>query len=126
MIKLVAISILFAIIVFFLKNLNSDLFIPALVCSGVVILSFGIGYLSETITFFSKIIQLTNLDDEYFKIILKILGIAYIIEFGAGTIEDIGYKSLAEKLVFVGKILIFLVSMPIFYAIFNLIGNLSL
>lgn len=124
MVKLVILTILFSTMLIVLKSVNSDLFVPALVCSGVIILSFGITYLNQAFSFISSLIDSTKIDVEFYKIIFKIVGIAYLIEFGAGTVEEVGYKSLSDKLVMVGKIIIFVVSMPIFYAIFNLLGSL--
>ena len=124
MAKLVILTILFAIILLVLRNVNSDIFLPALVCSGVVILSFGISYLNQAYTFISSLIESTKIDLEFYKVLFKVVGIAYLIEFGAGTVEEVGYKSLADKLIMVGKIVIFVASMPIFYAIFNLLGSL--
>lgn len=124
MVKLVILTILFSTILIVLKNVNSDLFVPTLVCSGVIILSFGITYLNQAFGFISSLIDSTKIDVEFYKIIFKVVGIAYLIEFGAGTVEEVGYKSLSDKLVMVGKIIIFVVSMPIFYAIFNLLGSL--
>ncbi|MBQ7340144.1 MAG: hypothetical protein IJW43_04765 [Clostridia bacterium] len=125
MVKLVILTILFSTILIVLKNVNSDLFVPALVCSGVVIASFGITYLNQAYSFITSLIDSTKIDVEFYKILFKVVGIAYLIEFGASTVEEVGYKSLADKLVMVGKIIIFIVSMPIFYAIFNLLGSLT-
>ena len=57
----------------------------------------------------------------FYKIIFKITAISYLVEFGAGIIDDFGLKSLSDKLVFVGKVVIFCMSMPIIYAVFNLL-----
>ena len=67
---------------------------------------------------------MTGVNKEYFAIIFKIIAIGYLIEFAAGTIEDFGLKSLSDKLVLIGKLIIIGVSMPIIYAIFNLVSGL--
>ena len=81
-------------------------------------------YLSEAYNFISNLVNLSGIDKEYYKIIFKITAIGYIVEFGADTVMDMGFKGLAEKLIFTGKIVIFCSSLPIFYAIFNLIVGL--
>ena len=68
---------------------------------------------------------MTGVDGSLFSIIFKITAIGYLVEFGAGTIEDFGLKSLADKLVFAGKIIILGISMPVIYAVFNLLKGLT-
>jgi len=124
MIQIVALTILFAIIIVYLKSVNSEIALIALVGAGIILSSYAFSYLTQTFDFINKLIELTKIDKGIFKIIFKITAIGYLIEFGAGTINDFGLKSLADKLVFVGKIIILSVSMPIFYALFNLISGL--
>lgn len=124
MLQIAALAIICAIIVLYLKNINSELYVLALIGSGIILLYTAAGYISQTFDFFNKIINVTGVDGEYFGIIFKIISIGYLIEFAASTIEDFGLKSLADKLVFIGKIIIIGVSMPIIYAVFNLITGL--
>lgn len=123
MFQIVLITIVCALLVIYLKSVNSELFPLALLGSCILILGVGINYLSEAYNFFNKIISKTGLDSGLVAVILKITAIGYIVEFGAGVVEDLGLKSLADKLVFVGKISILIVSIPVFYAIFNLINQ---
>lgn len=124
MLKIVAVALVCAIIIIFLKNNNSELTIPATICSGILILYLGVSYVYESVEIFRKLIDLSGVNSSFIKIIFKITAIGYIVEFGAGVIDDFGLKSLSDKLVFIGKILIIVVSMPIFYAIINLITGL--
>ena len=81
-------------------------------------------FFREVFSFFNQIIEASGVDIELYKIIFKIVGISYLVEFGAGTVEDMGYKSISDKLVLIGKLSIFIVSMPIFYAVINLLFSL--
>ena len=58
------------------------------------------------------------------KLIFKIVGIGYVVEFAAGILEDCGVKSVADKLVLAGKFVILSVSLPIFYALINILVGL--
>lgn len=124
MLKIVSIALICAVIILFLKNNNSELTMPASICAGILIIYLGISYAYESIEVFNKLINLTGVNSLFFNVIFKVTAIGYIIEFGAGIIDDFGLKSLSDKLVFVGKILIIIVSLPIFYAIINLITGL--
>ncbi len=124
MIQVTAITLICAIIIIYLKSVNSELAILATIGSGIIVLSMGIGYLSQAFDFINKMTELTGISSGLYKIIFKITAIGYLVEFGASTIEDFGLKSLADKLVFVGKIVIFTMSLPIIYGVFNMITEI--
>ncbi len=126
MLKVVSIAIVFAIIILYLRNVNSEIALLASVGAGIILLFYGLQYLSETFLFINKIVELSGIDKEYYKIIFKITAIGYIVEFASSTVNDFGLKSLADKITFLGKIIILTTSLPIFYAIFNLITGMLL
>lgn len=121
MLQIVGISVICAVIVISLKSVKSELAVPALICSGIIILTFSIRYIADTLDFFDELKSLTGLDENFIVIIIKITSIGYLIEFAASTIEDFGLKSLSDKLVFVGKLVILSVSLPVFYSVINVI-----
>lgn len=124
MIKIVAIAIICSIIIVYLKSVNSELALIATVASGTILLFFILQYVSQSIDFFNDLVELSGIDKSFYKIIFKITAIGYLVEFSATTIEDFGLKSIADKLVLAGKLMIFIISMPIIYAIFNLFTSL--
>ena len=107
-----------------MKSVNSDLAPLALVGSGVIIIFLSLDYIIQTVDFFRQLVFSTGIGEDTFSVLLKVIAIGYLVEFGAGTIEDMGVKNLSDKLVFVGKIIIFTTSLPIFYAVFNLLKRL--
>ena len=125
MIKIIIVALVFAVIISYLKASGSDLYVLALVGAGVILFSLAFEYLVETVDFVRQLIDKTGVDQEFYRIIFKITIIGYLIEFSADTITDLGFKSLADKLVFVGKFIIFSVSLPILYAVFNLLTGLT-
>lgn len=124
MVQIVSIALISAVIILYLKSVNSDFYILASICAGIILISLALKYVSETFDFINKIIEMTGIDKDFYVIIFKITAIGYLVEFGADTICDMGLKGLADKLVFVGKIVIFSMSLPILYAVFNLLVGL--
>ena len=122
--KLVVLVLIFAIIIVYLKSINSEMSMLATICSGVILVFFAFDYIAKSYNFINEIIALTGIDYEFLRIIIKISLIGYLVEFGADTVSDFGLKSLSDKLLFVGKVVIFSVSLPIFYAVINLIKGL--
>ncbi len=124
MLKLVALTILFAIIILYLKNINSEIALPATVGAGIILISLVFEELSKAFTLINTLIEMTGLNKELYAILFKITAIGYIVEFGADIVSDFGLKSLADKLIFAGKVIIFCVSLPILYAVINLFTGL--
>lgn len=65
-----------------------------------------------------------NINQVYLQTILKIIGIAYIAEFGAQIAKDAGQGSLAGKIELAGKILIIVMAIPIITVIIETIIQL--
>jgi stage III sporulation protein AD len=65
----------------------------------------------------------TSVDMTYINTVLKIIGIAYIAEFGSQVCIDAGESSIASKIELFGKVLIMALSIPIMLALLDLIIN---
>ena len=65
-----------------------------------------------------------SLEDTYLKIIFKIIGIAYIAEFGYQLCKDAGESAIASKVQLAGKVLILVLASPIALALIELITQL--
>ena len=65
-----------------------------------------------------------NMDDTYLTIVLKVVSIAYLAEFGSQLCEDAGEKAIGGKIQWVGKVMIFVVATPVILALVNLIADL--
>nr|MBO4517770.1 hypothetical protein [Clostridia bacterium] len=124
MLKIVAVAIICAFVLIYLKSVNSEFFSVATVGAGVIIVALGMEYLTDTLSFFNNLVNATGINTAYFSAILKITAIAYIVEFGAGIIEDLGLKNIADKLVFIGKLAIIIAAMPVITAVFELLSGL--
>ena len=65
-----------------------------------------------------------QMDNTYLKIILKVVGIAYLAEFGSKLCEDLGEKSIGSKIELAGKVMIFVTASPVILALMSLITDL--
>lgn len=61
----------------------------------------------------------------YLGILLKMIGITYIAEFGASFCRDAGYGAVANQIEFYGKLMILAVSMPILMTLFQILSELQ-
>jgi stage III sporulation protein AD len=122
--KIVAFGLICAFTIVYLKSTDSNLAMPLTVCSGVILLTMTASYLADFLDIFKTLTSSTYLDGHVIKLAIKILAISYLVEFSASTIEDFGLKSIAEKVVFAGKLVILTISIPIIETLISTIIGL--
>jgi stage III sporulation protein AD len=92
--------------------------------TGVLIFLFLIGKISSVIRVLEDLAVKSNVNMVFLKTILKIIGIAYIAEFGAQIVRDAGQESIASKIELSGKILIMVMAIPIISVIIETVVKL--
>ncbi|WYP25215.1 stage III sporulation protein AD [Alkalihalobacillus sp. FSL W8-0930] len=92
--------------------------------AGVMIFLFVVDELIKIIHLLEGIAKDANVHIMYLQTILKIIGIAYIAEFGAQIAKDAGQASMASKIELAGKILILVLAIPIIKAVIEMILSL--
>ncbi|MBY8833692.1 stage III sporulation protein AD [Bacillus licheniformis] len=94
------------------------------VFAGCTIFLFLVDQVYEIIRMIEKIAANANINMMYVETILKIIGIAYIAEFGAQLTKDAGQGAIASKIELAGKILILVMAVPILTVIIETIIGL--
>jgi stage III sporulation protein AD len=94
------------------------------IVGGLLMLLSTINMLTGIITLFGTIASKAGISGEFLSIIIKIVGLGFVVDFCAGICEDTGNKSLSDKIVLGGKISIMFVSLPIVVSLFELISSL--
>lgn len=121
--KIIGLALVTAFAALFLKGSKPELAFAVTIAGAVMILLFVIDMMYGAFQVFSEIAEKTGIDNSLVKIVIKIVAIGYLVEFSAGVIEDFGSKSIADKLVLAGKVIIFAVSVPIVRSLTGLIGG---
>lgn len=65
-----------------------------------------------------------DLNQEYLKIMMKILGITYLAEFAAGICRDAGQSTIGEQIQIFARLSILSVSMPVVLGLLETIRTL--
>lgn len=121
--KIISVALITACLCLYLRNINSDFFTVTLLCGGTVVLLMTVNYISVALGLFASFFEKTGIDSELFSTVIKVTLVAYLIEFTCGIIDDMGIKSLSEKVSFAGKIILVCMSMPVFSSLFDIIIN---
>ncbi|MGD8191551.1 stage III sporulation protein AD [Brevibacillus ginsengisoli] len=94
------------------------------IVSGIIIFYFLIDKISEVIRVLERLAVQADLNLVFLETILKIIGIAYIAEFGAQVTRDAGQGAIASKIELAGKVLILILAVPIVQIIIETIIHL--
>ena len=89
----------------------------------IVILLLLMDSLKDTIVIMGGLAQTSGVENGLIKILLKIVGVGYVAEFSAGILSDFGAQAIADKVILGGKIVIVIISLPIFQALLNLVSG---
>ena len=122
--KIVAVGLVCAVIVVWLKSVGSEYALLAAIASSVLLLTMTLSYVIRFVGFFNRLSETTGVSSEVVVLVLKILGISYLIEFSSSLIEDFSLKSLSEKVVFAGKIVILTLSVPVMESVVSAVLEL--
>lgn len=122
--KLVGIAIIGVITVSLLKSAKPEFAVFATIATGVVMVITMLSSLQSVVLAFDGIVKKSGIDDGIFTAVLKIIGIGYLTEYSASVATDAGCASIAQKLQFGGKIVIFLMSISIVTALVDVVSAL--
>ena len=122
--KLIGIALIGVVAVSLLKTTKSEFAVFAVIATGVVMLATMMSALREVLLSFDELVEKSGVDDAVFTAVLKIIGVGYLTEYSASIAEDAGCASIARKLQFGGKVVIFLMSISIVTALVDVVGGL--
>ncbi|MBE5746685.1 MAG: hypothetical protein E7352_00710 [Clostridiales bacterium] len=111
--KIIGVAFITTFAAVLLKQTKPELSFAVTVTGVIIILLFIVEALQNTLAVFSSIVAMTGIENGLLKILIKIVGVGYLTEFGAGILQDFGSNSLADKVLVGGKITIVLLSLPV-------------
>ena len=119
--QIVIFSLLSTIIIVMLRAHRPEIAVQASLLAGIIIFALIITKLSPIFDFIKIYTSKTNINMQYLPVLIKIIGIAYITEFGAEVCRDAGENSIASKVEMAGKVLIAILAVPIITTLLELI-----
>lgn len=122
--RLCCIAVITAVSAFILKSHKSELVPLCLAAGGIIIFLYAFDYLTESIEFIKKFSEGAGIDNDIIRTVFKVIGIGFIIELTASSVKELGFEGVADKLILCGKIVLFVVSIPIIAGAYNIIVSL--
>lgn len=123
-VRLCAIAAVTAICALILKSHKSELAPLCVAAGGILMVLFAFDYIAENLQLLKEFTATTGISSSVVRVIFKIIGIGYIVELTASSVKDLGYESIADKLIMCGRIVIFIVSVPVLQSLYDVIVSL--
>lgn len=111
--KVIAIAFTGGLVSLFLKEYKKEFALVASIVTAMMILLYVSESVVEVVDTVLLITEKSGVDKKYFEIILKVVGIAYITQYGGELLKDCGENAIAAKVYLAGKLFILYVTMPV-------------
>ena len=122
--KLVGIAIISTILCMVIKKDRPEMAMFIGILTGIMILLSVTYKLNFIIDSINDLAHKANIPTMYISLIIKLIGIAYLMEFAIQICKDCGEGNIASKLEFGGKIIVMTMSFPILVSIIDMILNI--
>lgn len=119
--QIVGLGLIAAVLAVLLKQHRPEIALQVSVVTGLIIIMLIMFRLASVLEALQGMTRRINVDTVYISTIFRIVGIAYIAEFGAQVCRDAGETSIASKIELAGKVIIMVLAVPILMALLDLI-----
>lgn len=113
-IGIAGIAVCAAVVAAMLRRYHQEYATLLSIAAGVVILLEIFANVSPALGRIGTLLSSSGLSSDYALILLKTLGISFLVQFAADSCRDAGENALASKMELAGKIAIVVVSLPLF------------
>lgn len=115
--QIIGLAIIVTILGAVLKQIKPEIAIQLSILSGVIIFLLVMDKVKVVVDLLGKLADQANISSYYLLIVLKIVGVAYLTEFGGQICRDAGENALATKVEIAAKIFVVILAIPIITAI---------
>lgn len=112
-IQIVGIGIMTTILVLVLQEQKPLFAFLLATVVGIIIFISIAGKIAEVFQILQYLAAKAKVQNFFFETVLKIIGVAYIAEFGAQVTRDAGQTAIAAKIELAGKVMIMIMAVPI-------------
>ena len=123
-VRVVAVGLITVVATIIVKQTKPEIAMLISIAGGILIIMLALQILQKVFGNFVGIFDKTGVSSSLFLPIFKIIGIGYLCEFGANLCVDGGCNSIADKILFCGKIAILVIALPIINSVIDVVMEL--
>ncbi len=124
LIQIVALAVMCAMMALVLKNQRPELAVQMGIAAGALILLLISNELINVIDQVNKIGDEFGVNGQQLMVVIKVIGMAYLAEFGVQICKDSGENALAGKVELAGKVMIIAVALPVISSLISLVTSI--
>lgn len=122
--QVVAIAVVATVLILVIRQEKPELAVQVSMVAGLVIFGLIVWKLIEILNVLERLAVRADLNMVFLGTLLRILGIAYVAEFGTQVCKDAGESALAFKVSMAGKVMILILAVPIITTILDTVSRL--
>lgn len=123
-VQIIGIAFVAMFIIMIIKQYRPEFSIYISIIAGILIFSIIIIKLESVIELIKCLMDKLGTNTQYFSLLIKITGIAYLAEFATNICKDSGESAIASKVELAGRIIIIAMSVPILGALVDVVINI--
>jgi len=123
-IQIVGLGFIVTLLILIIKREKPEIAVQLSLALASIIFLLILTKINIVLNLFRDMAEKANISQMYLNTILKIIGIAYITEFGAQVCRDAGEGAVAGKIEFAGKVLVMVMAIPIIALVMDTIVRL--
>lgn len=123
-IQIVGLGFVVTLLILIIKREKPEIAVQLSLTLATIIFLIVLTKISIVLNLFRDMAEKANISQMYLNTILKIIGIAYITEFGAQVCRDAGEGAVAGKIEFAGKVLVMVMAIPIIALVMDTVMRL--
>ena len=122
--KIIGIAIITVILCLFIGKQNKDYAVLLSIAACCIILLYAASSINAVIAFVEDLYVLSNLNVDFIVILLKAVGISFLIEISVLICSDSGYSAIGRTIQIIGVFAILWVSLPLFNSLLDLLNEI--
>jgi len=111
--QVVATGVLCAVLAITIKKQSPEVALLITIASSVLIFMMVLPMLTQAIGVLSNVGALLDGGMQYVSLALRVIGVAYMAELGSSVCADAGETAIAAKIDLGGRVIIFVMAMPV-------------
>lgn len=122
--KVSAFALIAVVMIVLIKQEKKEIGVTISIFASVIFAVYAVLKLEDVVNLIFDLVENAGVNAKYLEIILKVVGITYIIELTKDVCIDSGESALASKVEMAGKIMIVSMTIPIITGVIEVINKL--
>ncbi len=122
--QVVGFGVMATIFILFIRQNRPEIAQLLSIAVGIALIFYLLGYLKLIVDIITELALEAEINAVFLRTLLRVIGVAYLAEFGAQICRDAGEGNVALKIEFAGKLIILVMTVPILMSVLESIVNI--